>query len=138
MTRFMLRLRKSRHPEIAVPQHAGAAPPPAEFDFDAVLPQLRAVWVRVPCAGCGGAHEMTCAELLSRQLLRGASWPSEECDEGAQLAALLSPQEVVACGGDVDAIGATLRRRGVLCAPQPLGTEIATPGHEPQHMLLAH
>jgi hypothetical protein len=139
MARFVPQLLRTRRHALAapeVPAHARDA-----LDLDAVITQLRDVWVRVPCAGCGGAHEMTCAELLTRQIIRGAGWPSEECDDGALLSAILSPEEAAACGGDVSAICAALEHRGFLCAPAPSPPGAAgafTPGHEPNHILLAH
>lgn len=138
MTRFVPQRLKSRHPELGSPPAAAA--PPAAFDLEGLLPRLRAVWVRVPCGGCGGAHEMSCAELLTRQVLSAASWPAEECDDGAVLGAILTPDEAASLDGDVDAICAALQRRGVLCAPLPDSNtdETFTPGHEPRHILLAH
>ena len=138
MTRFVPQRLKARQSALATPK--AATVPLAAFDLDALLPRLREVWVQVPCGGCGGAHEMSCAELLTRQVLRGASFPSEECDDGAVLGAILSPEEAATLGGDVEAICAALERRGVLCTSRPDADADGTfsPGHEPRHILLAH
>jgi hypothetical protein len=138
MTRFALHRRKAQSVE-PVPPEAPSVPP-AAFDLEALLPRLREVWVQVPCAGCDGAHEMTCAELLTRQALRGESFPSEECDDSAILGAILSPDDAAVLGGDVEAICAELEQRGVLCAPRSDAdaSDTFTPGHEPRHILLAH
>jgi hypothetical protein len=138
MTRIVLHRRKPLSVDAAEPEAAPS--PPAEFDLEGLLPQLRQVWVQVPCAGCGGSHEMTCAELLTRQVLRGATFPSEECDDGAVLGAILSPEDVMALRGNIGEICAALKQRGVLCAPHPDSDAggVFTPGHEPRHILLAH
>lgn len=100
-----------------VPERTPNLPAPAApANFDAWLFHLRDLRVAVPCAGCGGAHEMTCAEVLARQLLRGDGWPSEECDDGVMLHAILSPEDVIACAGDAAAVRDLLARRGLLCA----------------------
>ena len=113
---------RRQEPASASADHLPAAAP---ADFDGWLAQLRDLRVAVPCGGCGGAHEMTCAELLARQLIRGAAWPSEECDDGAVLHALLAPEDVFACGGDPAAVRDLLARRGILGAddapPVPRG-----------------
>jgi hypothetical protein len=88
--------------------------PVSPADFDRLLDGLREVRIAVPCAGCGGAHEMTCTEILARQLIGGSGWTSEECDDGVTLASILSPEDVASCGGDPEAVAAILARRGVL------------------------
>jgi hypothetical protein len=112
MAWFLPRVARVRARDSA-PAHGnevGASP----AEFDRLLDGLREVRIAVPCPGCGGAHEMTCAEIVARQLIGGNGWPSEECDDGVALASLLSPEDVVSCGGDPGAITAMLARRGVL------------------------
>lgn len=106
-------------------------------DFDRLLDTLRVLRIAVPCAGCGGVHEMTGAELLARQLIQGAAWTSEECDEGITLRAILSVEEVIACRGNVARIRARLEQRGVRCSE--VESNLAVAGrHEAHHLLPAY
>lgn len=128
----MFRTRR-RHPTAV--RGLGASALPA--DFDRLLDTLRVLRIAVPCAGCGDAHEMTAAELLARQLIQGAAWTSEECDEGVTLRAILSVEEIIACRGDVVRIRARLEQRGVRCTD--VDSNLAVAGRrEAHHLLPAH
>lgn len=124
------------HPRPAAVPEAPAPRTVAATDIEAMLVALRTLIVRVPCAGCGGGHEMTCAELVARQVFRGSGWDSEECDDTVTLGTVLSLDDVTGCNGDAAAIGELLARRGYLQG------ETAVPAvcnsRERHHMLLAH
>lgn len=135
MVWFVPRVFRTRRGHPAAVRGAGTSATPA--DFDRLLDTLRVLRIAVPCAGCGGAHEMTGAELLARQLIQGAAWTSEECDEGITLRAILSVEEVIACRGNVARIRARLEQRGVRCSEAESNLVVAG-RHEVHHLLPAH
>lgn len=132
MSRFVPHLLRGHRPAAA----AERAPAPAVLDVDGLPILFREIWVKVPCAGCGGTHEMTCAELLTRQLTRGAGWDSEECDESASLRAILSPEEAAACGDSLDAVCTMLSRKGIGWTAGPFPVPDAAPGGRHAHHIL--
>ncbi len=129
MSRLVPRVLRGHRPAATLECAPAAAP--AITDIDGLPAVFHEVWVQVPCAGCGGAHEMTCAELLARQLTRGAGWDSEECDDSALLRAILSPEEAATCGDSLDALCAALSRKGIHWAAGPSAAPDAAPvaGH---------
>jgi hypothetical protein len=135
MAWFVPHLFRTRQSEAAATRVPGTPAVPA--DFDRLLDALRALYIAVPCAGCGRAHEMTAAELVARQLIQGAAGTSEECDGGAALRAVLPVEEVVACGGDVARLRARLEARGLRCSAA--GETPPLMGRREGHrLLLAH
>ncbi len=135
MAWFVPHLFRGRRSDAAATPAPSASPAPA--DFDRLLDGLRLLRIAVPCAGCGGAHEMTGAELLARQLIQGAAGTSEECDEGITLRAILSAEEIIACRGDVARIRARLEQRGLHCSDADAAPTL-TGRREGHHLLLAH